>query len=203
MLKQSADHARAMLRKHMREQRAELGAPQRMAAAQGLRRSLEQLPEFMRASRIAGYWASGGEIPLNLAVARLTDRDQQLYLPRILALRQMRFAPWSAGDAIVPNRYGIPEPMPEQDDVAPERMDLVLVPLLAFARNGSRLGSGGGYYDRSFAFLQEKTRPTTPLLVGVSYAFQEQSSLTMHAWDIMLDFVATEHELIDCHAIGN
>ncbi|MGP1664777.1 MAG: 5-formyltetrahydrofolate cyclo-ligase, partial [Rhodanobacter sp.] len=61
-----------------------------------------------------------------------------------------------------------------------------------------RLGYGGGYYDRSFAFLKDQARPAEPLLVGVGYAFQELDELAAQAWDIRLDFIATEHELIDC-----
>ena len=61
-------------------------------------------------------------------------------------------------------------------------------------------GYGGGYYDRSFAFLNEQVRPTEPLLVGIAYAFQELPEVGNKAWDVPLDFIATERELIDCHA---
>jgi 5-formyltetrahydrofolate cyclo-ligase len=97
------------------------------------------------------------------------------------------------------NRYGIPEPeLPEAALIEPDAMDVVLVPLLAFDRHGMRLGTGGGYYDRSFAFLQQRERPTRPLLIGIGYAFQEVEMLVAEAWDVRLDFVATEAELIQC-----
>ncbi|NMW25346.1 5-formyltetrahydrofolate cyclo-ligase, partial [Rhodanobacter denitrificans] len=70
---------------------------------------------------------------------------------------------------------------------------------LGFDRRGRRLGHGGGYYDRSFAFLNEQVRPTEPLLVGIAYAFQELPEVDEEDWDVPLDFVATERELIDCH----
>ena len=114
--------------------------------------------------------------------------------------RQLRFAPWQAGDPVEPNRHGIPEPARIERPLAPFQLDLVLVPLLAFDRRGQRLGYGGGWYDRSFAFLAEQQRPTEPLLVGVAYDFQEQDAIAPEAWDVALDFVATDRELIDCHA---
>ena len=77
-------------------------------------------------------------------------------------------------------------------------IDLVLVPLLGFDRRGNRLGAGAGYYDRSFAFLKEKPRPAQPLLVGIGYHFQELPQLTPQPWDVALDFVATDRELIEC-----
>ena len=191
---------RQQLRARIAGQRQALGAAERMRAAQGLRRSLEQLPEFLVDERIAGYWAHAGELPLNLAMAPMAERGQQFHLPVIGADRRLHFAAWQAGDAVEPNRYGIPEPAIRDRLLPGNFMDVVLVPLLGFDRRGNRLGFGGGYYDTSFAFLKNETRPASPLLVGIGYAFQELDALDAEPWDISLDYVATERELIDCTA---
>jgi 5-formyltetrahydrofolate cyclo-ligase len=190
---------RRELRQRLAERRRELSPPQRMAAAQGLRRSLEQLPEYHTDLRVAGYWATNGELPLNLAIPPLATRGQQFLLPVIGPGLRLRFAPWSAGQDVQPNQYGIPEPANPGELLEPFQLDLVLLPLLAFDRRGNRLGYGGGYYDRAFAFLQEQARPTEPLLVGIGYAFQELPAIEPAAWDVPLDYIATEQELIDCH----
>ncbi len=189
---------RRELRQRLADQRRALSPTERIAAAQGLRRSLEQLPEYLTDARVAGYWASHGELPLNLAIAPLASRGQQFLLPVIGPGKQLRFAPWQSGDAVQPNRYGIPEPVAPAELLEPFQLDLVFVPLLGFDRRGNRLGHGGGYYDRSFAFLNEQVRPTEPLLVGIAYSFQELPEVDEEAWDVPLDFVATERELIDC-----
>lgn len=188
------------LRQRLTERRRALTPLQRITAAQGLRHTLEQLPEYLTDARVAGYWASNGELPLNVVIPPLAAREQQFLLPLIGADRQLRFAPWQAGDAVQPNRYGIPEPVAPATWFAPFQLDLVLVPLLGFDRRGHRLGYGGGYYDRSFAFLKDQARPTEPLLVGIGYAFQELDELDAQPWDVALDFIATERELIDCSA---
>ena len=126
-------------------------------------------------------------------------RGQQFLLPVISTGKLLHFAPWQSGDGIQPNRYGIPEPLAPTELLEPFQLDLVLVPLLGFDRRGNRLGYGGGYYDRSFAFFNEQVRPTEPLLVGVAYAFQELPEVDEEDWDVPLDFIATERELIDCH----
>jgi 5-formyltetrahydrofolate cyclo-ligase len=191
---------RRELRQRLAERRRALTPPQRMAAAQGLRRSLEHLPEYHTDLRVAGYWACDGELPLNLVIPPLATRGQQFLLPLIGQDNLLRFAPWAAGDAVQPNRFGIPEPVTPREWFAPFQLDLVMVPLLAFDRRGNRLGYGGGYYDRSFAFLKDQLRPTEPLLVGIAYDFQELSDIVPESWDVTLDFIATDHELIDCRA---
>lgn len=194
---------RRELRQSVGERRRALSPQERMAGAQGLRRSLEQLPEYLTDSRVAGYWASAGELPLNLVIPPLMSRGQQFLLPVIGKGRQLRFAPWQSGDEVQPNRYSIPEPANTSELLEPSHLNLVLVPLLAFDRRGNRLGHGGGYYDRSFAFLNERVRPTEPLLVGIGYAFQELPQIDEYDWDVRLDFVATERELIDCKPQAN
>ncbi|MDE1965485.1 MAG: 5-formyltetrahydrofolate cyclo-ligase [Xanthomonadaceae bacterium] len=190
---------RRELRRQLAQRRRALTPTERIAAAQGLRRSLEQLPEYFTDVRVAGYWASHGELPLNLVIPPLAARGQQFLLPVIGSDRRLRFAPWQAGEAVQPNRYGIPEPAAPGELLEPFQLDMVLMPLLGFDRRGHRLGHGGGYYDRSFAFLNEQLRPTEPLLVGIAYAFQELPELDDQHWDVPLDFIATERELIDCN----
>ena len=193
---------RRELRQRLAEQRRALPPTERINAAQGLRRSLEQLPEYFTDRRVAGYWASHGELPLNLVIPPLASRGQQFLLPVTGPGRQLRFAAWKPGDAVEANRYGIPEPVLPGELFEPFQLDLVLVPLLGFDRRGNRLGHGGGYYDRGFAFLNEQVRPTEPLLVGIAYAFQELPEVDEQDWDVPLDFVATERELIDCSRTG-
>ena len=195
-----ANTAAADLRAHMRETRARLGAAERIAAAEGVVRALEQLPEFLIDRNVAGYWAVGGELPLHVAVARLRAREQNYCVP-VLAGRELRFAPLAPQAELRTNRHGIPEPVCGEDGLlAPAQLDLVLVPLTAFDRLGGRLGMGGGYYDRSFAFLRGLPRPAQPLLVGIGYSFQETPALSARAHDVSMDFIATERELIDCRS---
>ncbi len=193
---------RRELRRRLAERRRALPPTERISAAQGLRRSLEQLPEYFTDQRVAGYWASHGELPLNLVIPPLATRGQQFLLPVTGPGRQLRFAAWNPGEAVEANRYGIPEPAQPGELFEPFQLDLVLVPLLGFDRRGNRLGHGGGYYDRGFAFLNEQVRPTEPLLVGIAYAFQELPEVDEQHWDVPLDFVATERELIDCSRTG-
>jgi 5-formyltetrahydrofolate cyclo-ligase len=197
------DVARSALRRQLRDARAGLTPAQRIAAAQSLATQLEALPEFLVDQRVGIYWAVDGELALHAAVAQMRRRGQQLYLPVIEAERRLRFAPYSAESTLAPNRHGIPEPQCDPASLlAPEQLQLVLVPLLGFDRHGHRLGFGGGFYDTSFSFLHEGERPREPLLVGIGYAAQELTEFAPQKWDVRLDFIATERELIDCSGVS-
>ncbi len=195
---------RIALRKRLRERRAAIGASERIAAAGALVAQLEAIPEFLTDTNVAGYWAVAGELPLAAVMGGLRGRGQIYHLPIIDEQRHLRFAPWWPGAAIQTNRFGIPEPAdPAIAHLAPDEMDVVLVPLLGFDRLGYRLGFGGGYYDRTFAFLRKLARPAKPLLVGIGYAVQEVEQIEPSEWDVKLDYVATERELLDCTPPGS
>ncbi|KMQ84164.1 5-formyltetrahydrofolate cyclo-ligase, partial [Lasius niger] len=170
-------------RREQAAQRRALPPPVRMTAAQDLHRSLERLPDYLVDRRIGAYWAIDGELPLNFALAPLERRGQELWLPVIVAGQCLRFARWRQGEPVISNRYGIPEPERRDALLLPHELDLLLVPLLAFNRNGLRLGHGGGYYDRSFAYRQHLHAGAKPTLVGIAYAFQEQPNLCGETWD--------------------
>jgi len=191
--------SRAVLRRHLRDQRIALLANTRIAAAAGLVGQLLPLIQQQPPGHVAGYWALDGELPLHALQARLPDRWVYC-LPVLHADRDLRFAPWRAGEPIAVNHYGIPEPQIAASSLLQSQdMQLVLLPLVGFDRHGNRLGMGGGWYDRSFAFRQDQIAP--PLLVGVGYAFQETNIGAMAEWDVALDYIATERELIDCRSM--
>ena len=189
------------IRREMIAHRQALLAPARIAAATALADHLSHHPALEGTGYVAGYWAVRGEMSLHALLGG--PRAGFVYcLPIVMPGSRLRFAPWRFGDPLVQNRFGIPEPdVAPSSTLAPEDLDAVLVPLVAFDRRGNRLGSGAGFYDRSFAFLRAAPRrPAKPLLIGVGYGFQEAPSLPAADWDVPLDLVATDHELIDCSA---
>jgi len=195
----SAKIDRVALRAELRQRRAAITAPERIAAASAIVEHLEEVPEFLTDTRLAGYWAVAGEVPLAAIFGGLRAREQIYHLPVVSDDKSLRFAPWRAGIEIAANRYGIPEPVVAPDAlVAADALDVVLVPLLGFDRRGYRLGFGGGFYDRTFRFLNDCTRPAQPILIGIGYALQEVAAIDAEAWDVRLDYVVTERELVAC-----
>ncbi|MEJ2534691.1 MAG: 5-formyltetrahydrofolate cyclo-ligase, partial [Gammaproteobacteria bacterium] len=75
-------------------------------------------------------------------------------------------------------------------------LDLLLMPLVAWSRDGTRLGMGAGYYDRVLGAVEDAGQG--PLRVGVAYAVQEARALPVDACDVPLHAVVTENGWVDC-----
>lgn len=181
------------------EIRAALLARRRSLDAGTLRRSGEamarrawQLPVLARARRIAAYLPVRGEADPTALMADAWARGREVYLP-VLAGRILRFARYAPRTPLVRNRYGIPEPAshPGEWRTAAE-LDVVFTPLVAFDGAGTRLGMGGGWYDRTFAGRAQRTHFRRPRLIGIAHEFQHRAHLPRDAWDILLDAVLTE-----------
>ena len=120
---------------------------------------------------------------------------QKFYLPVLSPYKPhgLVFVRWNKHTRFKNNRFNIPEPLIKRNQMkAARHLDLVVMPLLAFDAAGSRLGMGGGFYDRSFAFKQRMQRSQKPHLTGIAYEFQRVESLTRQDWDIPLDAICTE-----------
>jgi len=192
-----AEHLRHELRRRAREARRALSDSERSSAADALRERLLALTTFAQASRVGGYVAVASEMSLAPTLDEALRRGQSVYLPHVEHTSpDMRFAHWGGQSRrLMANRFGIPEPLVDVAELVPaDTMDVILLPLLAFDDVGGRLGSGAGYYDRALAFRRE--RPAPPWLIGIGYACQEVARIPVAEWDVPLDLVVTEREVI-------
>lgn len=176
---------KTLLRAHMRQVRAACARAEPDAAEQAAKvLPLDGLPPFRIAS---GYWALGSELSPFPLLARLGAAGVALALP-VAKDRQsgLTFRRWSPGDVLTNDAFGIPSPGPDAEEVHP---DLVIAPLLAFDRQGGRLGQGAGHYDRTL----EALRARGPVFViGLAYAGQELDRAPQEPHDQPLDGFLTE-----------
>ncbi len=184
---------RAQWRSRLRRARQALSPRQRTQASRQLARRLLRNPRLRRARHIAVYAALGSELSLAGFCEAARARGQQLYLPRIDGA-QLNFLPWDAPRRR--NRHGISEPWRGRSR-PPWAMDAILLPLLGADRQGTRLGQGGGYYDRCLARLRLRKPP----LIGIAYEIQIVDALPRAPWDIPLDAVITPHRTLQFGAV--
>jgi len=193
MASPASDPDRQSLRQKLRRQRREFSGSERDQAQTRVARSLLKHRWLLRAHHIGVYMAFDGELDLTATFELLSRQGKRLFAPQLnRSARGMRFVRWNNGEMAC-NRYGISEPSGERP-VDPRSLDLVLVPLVAFDANGSRLGMGGGHYDRLFSFLKRRCIWRHPKLLGVGFELQRLRALPTAPWDVPLHGAITEQQ---------
>jgi 5-formyltetrahydrofolate cyclo-ligase len=193
--------ARRALRSELRAARRALTPVERRLAAEDCARRLIGHAVFRNARRIATYLPADGEIDTAPLIERAWAMGKQVYLPVLLPQGENRlwFARYTPDTPLLPNRFGIPEPdRAAHTRIAPLALDLVLTPLVGFDAHGHRLGMGGGFYDRSFAYLLRHRSWLRPRLVGLAYDFQRLSRLPAQDWDVPLHAIVTDRRIHEC-----
>jgi len=179
----------------MRATRRALSLRDRRQAAMRLALALGRYRRFNRSLRVGVFFANDGEMDLSHLIRRAWRLGKTCFLPLVRGkhARTMRFAPYQPNDTLRRNRFGIPEPLTHSVRTLSARdLDLVLVPLAAFDGAGHRVGMGGGFYDRTFAFMHRRRYLRKPYLMGIAFEFQRMSTIEPQAWDVRLHAACTE-----------
>jgi 5-formyltetrahydrofolate cyclo-ligase len=193
------DDARSALRREYRARRRGIASRVRAAAAEQAARVLAAAGLPKPDTRVAAYLPGDGEFDPAPVLALARERGCRLYVPVLMPLPgRMAFGPLDAPEhAWRVNRFGMREPGAVPALLCrPRDLDLVLVPLVAFDARGHRLGMGGGYYDRAFAFLQAGRALPRPRLLGLAFDLQEATAIEAAEWDVPLWGVLTETRLV-------
>lgn len=167
----------------------------RQQAALSAARILISHPIFQASRHIACYHAYKDEFETELLMDAIWQAGKICYLPILTDMKALHFVRFNSGDELQPNQYSIPEPVNMHNIIHAEKLDLVLTPLVAFDRHGNRIGTGGGFYDRTFAFLFNHPHKA-PFMLGVGYQAQECEEIHADPWDIKLNGVLTESEFM-------
>jgi 5-formyltetrahydrofolate cyclo-ligase len=141
--------------------------------------------EFKSAKVVGAYFAFGSEVKTDLIIEKAKMQGKKVALPSVEG-DSISFYEMSSGKYLVKGRFGIMEPMPYGPI---DRIDLIVVPGVAFDKNGYRLGYGKGYYDR---FLSSGHG----FSIGLAYEFQLLEDLPHYSRDKRLDAVATEGRIL-------
>lgn len=140
---------KAALRAQLRARLSQSDPAENAACDVRITQLVLSLPAFQAAERVFAYCSVVPEVDTHAILAQARRRGKTVALPVTQPDGQMQFARYDG--ALVPGRYGIPEPPRSAQILLPQPGDLMLVPALAYDRAGRRLGRGGGYYDRFLA----------------------------------------------------
>lgn len=175
------DLLRQAIRTRCQSIRKQLSPNEQIAASSRVCQQIRLLSDYQKAKRIAIYHAIQGEIDLSAL------QEKACYLPMINVDKTLLFLPVTSNTVFYKNCFGIAEPDVNHDlAILPDDLDIIFLPLVAFDEHGTRLGMGGGYYDRTLASSHRT------VLIGVGYDFQRQPFIDRKPWDIPMAAVITE-----------
>ncbi|WP_333784491.1 5-formyltetrahydrofolate cyclo-ligase [Thermocrinis sp.] len=171
------------LRNRIRSIRRSLSADQHQALSQKILEHIKTSGILNNAELILAFCPFDGEPDISPILDEILRSGKDLVLPKVvgdgLKLCKVRFT-----DTLSMGSFCILEPA-ECEEVDPEKVELALVPGVAFDRRGCRLGMGKGYYDR----ILGKVRG---LKVGVAFSFQVFEEIPCDPWDQKVDAILTE-----------
>ncbi|WP_029894279.1 5-formyltetrahydrofolate cyclo-ligase [Desulfohalovibrio reitneri] len=185
-----------ILRREMLERRDGLPPGRADDLSDEIQARAMRLGAFREAAEALLYMAVRGEVRTLALVEELWRQQRRVLLPRCRPddPGELDLACASCFEEITPGRFSIPEPDPEAcralEDASPA---VTFIPGVAFGRDGSRLGMGGGYYDR----LLVRPGMARTLRVGLAYGFQVVDSLPREEWDQPVHLIITESETIE------
>lgn len=169
------------LRRQIRERKRAMTEAEIVAAGETLGRLFAESALYQNARTIYGYLPYNQEVRTVPMLRRAIREGKRVAVPKVYG-DEMKFIYLDDFSQVEKGYAGIPEPIADAP-IADDPTALVLMPGLAFDREGHRIGYGGGFYDKFLA--KEPNHPT----LALCYAFQMQEHLETEEFDIPVDCV--------------
>lgn len=177
------------LRGELMKREAELPADYVALSNKGIEKGLFSLPELQAAESFMLFYSVWNEPDTIGCMERLLRLGKTVTLPESLPGGIMKARVVKNLDELVPGAYNIPAPTSDMPELSPEQLDFILVPSVAFDREGFRLGHGGGYYDR---FLPR----THAFKCGIARERMLIEKAPRGRFDVAVDCLVTENEIL-------
>lgn len=179
------------IRKIVLDKRGKLTKKKVETASKSIIEIIKDLEVFKESRMILSYMPYGQEVDIMPLNQFILDNEKRLCLPRVRSSTEMDCAEVeSLSEKMIKSKFGIMEPSPELKPSNLESIDLILVPGLAFDREGNRIGHGKGYYDRFLAQIKKEM-----FTLGIAYAFQVFDTLPSDPFDKKVKGIVSENQL--------
>ena len=184
-----SQQAKENLRAFMQQKRAKLGRPEIIRL--GHEFSLHDWVNLVAGNTVTCFASMNAEPDTSEVLKKLKSNGITTYLP---IMRPNRNLAWGlAGTELTKNDFGILEPM--ESGFNPEDASALIIPALAVGRDGTRIGYGGGYFDRLLADLPS-AQEGGPLRIAVVYDDEVFDSVPHDDWDQTINVIVTPQKTI-------
>ncbi len=191
------------IRQRILSEREQLSAGLRAQYSTEIVQRIVQLPEYQVARVVLGYMNFGTEFESEILVRQALADGKQLLLPKVNRTTNELdiYRVTDLQHDLATGLWNIREPLPERCNRvdAPGEVDFILLPGVAFGRDGARLGYGGGFYDKLLARLGNQGKVArSPALVAGTYSMQLVEDIPQEDTDCKVQWLVTENETIFC-----
>ena len=186
--------SKSALRKHIREMKRQFTNEELEELSLPVMSRLLAHPAVTEAKTILMYYSLPDEVCTHDTVNRLVQAGKTVLLPRVTGDTDMELRIYTAPADLAAGHYGIMEPTGEvYTDYG--RIDVAVVPGMAFDAQGHRLGRGKGYYDRFLSGVRAQGGDAGPRpFVGLCFHCQLQDALPAEPWDERMTHICTDRE---------
>lgn len=185
------------LRQSIIAARSKLAEAERTRLSGIIANRIAALTAYREAATVLGYMNFGDEFAAEIFVRQALLDNKQVLLPKVnRETKQLDvYRITDPADDVAPGLWNIREPLVERCGKVDElsSVDFILLPGVAFARNGERLGYGGGFYDKLLERIAHQ-----PVLVAAAFALQVVGHIPQEATDRRVQWLITEQETIQC-----
>ena len=182
---------KASLRKKALDARRAMSAESRAIASARICSRIIRSHAFFAATSIACYLPMADEVDPGRIIARAWCAKKRIFCPVTEKKGKMFFRRLERDTVLRRNNFGLWEPV-DGEIISARQLDLVITPLVAFDDDNNRIGMGGGYFDRYFAYQKRATHWVRPKLVGVAFDCQKVEKIAANPWDIRLYAVVSD-----------
>ena len=185
-----------ILRKEVLEKRNNLDFNKKEEMDKEILKKFYETQYYKKAKKIFIYISYSSEINTKEIINKALKDNKKIYIPRTeFKTRHMDAVEITSLDNLVESTYGILEPSKEAPYIEPNELDLIVVPGVAFDRNGGRMGYGAGFYDRYFKKIKKENIKKIVKL-ALAYELQIHDEVPMNDQDVPVDYIITENEFI-------
>ena len=192
---QDNNSLREAIRENKRKLRRDLSSRIQEKNSKKISIQISKLQYFLNANNIASYIESDGEISTSHLHKLAWKKNKKVFLPHIEEESKMSFFYFQKGKALKNGPWGTFEIESPKIEKKISEMDLIIVPMVAFDKNGNRLGRGGGFYDR---VLSESNITSKNKIYGLAHDIQEVERIPIKENDIPMNGIIIPNQIIDC-----
>jgi len=190
------------IRQRIIADREQLTAAERAFLSHAISERIANLNVYRTANTVLAYMSFGAEFCTEEWVQQALREDKCVLLPKVNRTTNELdiYRVSNLQHDLAPGLWNIREPLVERCTkiIALNEVDFILLPGIAFGRDGARLGYGGGFYDKLLARIKDANQGCRPALVAGAFAIQLVEGLPQEDTDHKVEWVVTESETIQC-----